>query len=152
MMAISVLLFNPSLAAAPCGPPTSHLVCSSVSKIKARSESSKVTDEWKVRVRCRPGIMSSGWFLSITYYALGREKESDAALGELIAKYHTTAACQIADVYAFRNQSDKAFKWLDRAYAQRDAGLIETKVDPLLKSLHSDPRFAAFLKKLNLPT
>jgi hypothetical protein len=26
---------------------------------------------------------------------------------------------------------------------------IEAKVDPLLKSLHKDPRFATFLKKLN---
>jgi TolB-like protein/Flp pilus assembly protein TadD len=89
---------------------------------------------------------------SIAYYALGREKESDAALSELIAKYHAGGAYQIAEVYAFRNQSDEAFEWLDRAYAQRDSGLIGTKVDPLLKSLHSDPRFAAFLKKLNLPT
>ena len=58
---------------------------------------------------------------------------------------------QIAQVYAFRNQSEEAFAWLDRAYAQRDGGLIGTKVDPLLKSLHKDPRYAAFLKKLNLP-
>jgi TolB-like protein/DNA-binding winged helix-turn-helix (wHTH) protein len=88
----------------------------------------------------------------IVDYALGRKKESDAALSELIAKYHEGGAYQIAEVYAFRNQSDEAFEWLDRAYAQRDSGLIGTKVDPLLKSLHSDPRFAAFLKKLNLPT
>ena len=85
------------------------------------------------------------------WYALGRKKESDAALSELVAKYHAGGALQIAEVYAFRNQSDEAFEWLDRAYAQRDGGLIETKVDPLLKSLHNDPRFAAFLKKLNLP-
>jgi TolB-like protein/DNA-binding winged helix-turn-helix (wHTH) protein/Tfp pilus assembly protein PilF len=88
----------------------------------------------------------------IVDYALGRKKESDAALSELIAKYHEGGAYQIAEVYAFRNQSDEAFEWLDRAYAQRDSGLIGTKVDPPLKSLHSDPRFAAFLKKLNLPT
>jgi len=88
----------------------------------------------------------------IAYYALGREKESDAALSELIAKYHADSAYQIAEVYAFRNQSDEAFEWLDRAYAQRDGGLIFTKVDPLLKSLHNHPRFAAFLKNLNLPT
>jgi TolB-like protein/DNA-binding winged helix-turn-helix (wHTH) protein/Tfp pilus assembly protein PilF len=88
----------------------------------------------------------------IAYYALGRKKESDAALSKLIAKYHAGMAHQIADVYAFRNQSDEAFEWLERAYAQRDSGLIGTKVDPLLKNLHSDPRFAAFLKKLNLPT
>jgi len=66
----------------------------------------------------------------IAYYALGRKKESDAALSELVTKYHEGAAYQIAQVYAFRNQSDEAFAWLDRAYAQRDSGLIGTKVDP----------------------
>jgi TolB-like protein/Flp pilus assembly protein TadD len=87
----------------------------------------------------------------IAYHALGREKESDATLNELIAKYHADSAYQIAQVYAFRNQSDEAFEWLDRAYAQRDSGLIGAKVAPLLKSLHHDPRYAAFLKKLHLP-
>ena len=88
----------------------------------------------------------------ITYHALGREKESEAALQELIAKYTTDAAFQVAEVYAFRNQPDEAFEWLDRAYAQRDSGLIGTKVDPLLKSLHNDPRYAALLKKLKFST
>jgi TolB-like protein/DNA-binding winged helix-turn-helix (wHTH) protein/TPR repeat protein len=87
----------------------------------------------------------------LAYYALGREKESDTALSELITKYHASSAYQIAEAYAFRNQSDEAFEWLERAYAQRDSGLIETKVDPLLKSLHNDPRYAALLKKLNFP-
>jgi TolB-like protein/DNA-binding winged helix-turn-helix (wHTH) protein/cytochrome c-type biogenesis protein CcmH/NrfG len=87
----------------------------------------------------------------IVYYAFGRKKESDAALIEYVAKYHANGAYQIAQVYAFRNQSDEAFEWLERAYTQRDGGLIETKVEPLLKNLNGDPRFAAFLKKLNLP-
>jgi TolB-like protein/DNA-binding winged helix-turn-helix (wHTH) protein len=88
----------------------------------------------------------------VAYYALGRKKESDATLSELIAKYHTSMAYSIAEVYAFRNQPDEAFEWLDRAYAQRDGGLVVTKVEPLLKNLRNDPRFAVFLKKLNLPT
>jgi TolB-like protein/DNA-binding winged helix-turn-helix (wHTH) protein len=92
-----------------------------------------------------------GTLYAIAYYALGRKMESDVALRELIAKYHVGEAYGIAAVYAFRNQSDEAFEWLDRAYAQRDGGLIATKVDPLLKSLHGDPRYVAFLKKLNLP-
>jgi TolB-like protein/DNA-binding winged helix-turn-helix (wHTH) protein/Flp pilus assembly protein TadD len=89
---------------------------------------------------------------AIAYHALGRKKESDAALRELITKRQAIDPYLIAEIYAFRNQSDEAFEWLDRAYAQRDDGLIGTKVDPLLKSLHNDQRFAAFLKKLNLPT
>jgi len=88
---------------------------------------------------------------ALTYYALGRKKESDAALSELIAKYHASNAFEIAEIYAFRNQTDEAFEWLDRAYSQRDPSLMSTKMDPLLKSLHNDPRFAALLKKLNLP-
>jgi len=88
---------------------------------------------------------------AIAYHALDREKESDTALRELVAKYHEGGGYQIAQVYAFRNQSDEAFEWLERAYAQHDSGLIGTKVEPLLKSLHKDPRYAAFLRKLNLP-
>jgi TolB-like protein/DNA-binding winged helix-turn-helix (wHTH) protein/Flp pilus assembly protein TadD len=91
------------------------------------------------------------YLFAIAYHALGREKESDAALSELITKYHASNACEIAQIYAFRNQSDEAFEWLGRAYAQRDSGLIGTKVEPLLKNLHNDPRFPALLKKLNLP-
>jgi TolB-like protein/DNA-binding winged helix-turn-helix (wHTH) protein/cytochrome c-type biogenesis protein CcmH/NrfG len=94
---------------------------------------------------------SRAFLYAIAYHALGREKESEAALKELIAKYSKHAAFQVAEVYAFRNQPDEAFEWLDRAYAQRDSGLVGTKADPVLKSLHTDPRFAALLKKLNLP-
>ena len=87
---------------------------------------------------------------AIAYHALGREKESDATVTQLIAKYHASMAYQIAQVYAFRNQPDEAFEWLDRSYTQHDTGLIATKVEPQLKNLHGDPRYAAFLKKLNL--
>jgi TolB-like protein/DNA-binding winged helix-turn-helix (wHTH) protein/Tfp pilus assembly protein PilF len=89
---------------------------------------------------------------AIAYHALGRNEESDAALNKLITKYHAGMAYPIAQVFAFRNQSNEAFEWLDRAHAEHDGGLILTKVDPLLKNLHGDPRFAALLKKLNLPT
>jgi tetratricopeptide (TPR) repeat protein len=89
---------------------------------------------------------------ALTYHAVGREKDSDAALRELLMKYPRSSAYSIAMVYAFRNQTDKAFEWLDRAYVKHDPSLMmATKVDPLLMSLHNDPRFAAFLKKLNLP-
>jgi TolB-like protein/DNA-binding winged helix-turn-helix (wHTH) protein len=99
------------------------------------------------RVRDEP---QRAFLYAIAYYALDRKQESDAALSQLITKYQQNTY-RIAEVYAFRNQSDAAFEWLDRAYGQRDAGLILTKVDPLLKSLRHDPRYAALLKKLNLP-
>ena len=89
---------------------------------------------------------------AIAYNALGREKESDAALSELVEKYHGSAAFSIAMVYAYRNERDEAFEWLERAYAQHDAGVIYVKIDPLLRNLRGDPRYGAFLKKLHMPT
>ena len=96
-----------------------------------------------------PAWKSQGFALA--YYALGRKQESDAALAELIATYHADAAFQIAEIYAYRGETDKAFEWLDRAYAQRDGGFVEIKGDPLLKNLEHDPRYTALLKKLRLP-
>ena len=89
---------------------------------------------------------------ALVYHALGREQDSNAALAELIAKHGTDSAYQIAQVYAFRGESDKSFEWLERAYKQRDAGLPEIKTDPLFKNLRHDPRYTELLKKMHLPT
>jgi hypothetical protein len=51
----------------------------------------------------------------------------------------------------FRNEADKAFEWLERAYNQRDGGLAEIKGDPLLRNIEHDPRYRAFLQKMKLP-
>jgi TolB-like protein len=88
--------------------------------------------------------------LALAYQALGQKQESDRALAELIVNYQADGAFQIAEVYAFRGEADLAFKWLNRSYEQRDAGLPEMKGDPLLANLGRDPRYAAFLKKMRL--
>jgi TolB-like protein/DNA-binding winged helix-turn-helix (wHTH) protein/Tfp pilus assembly protein PilF len=89
---------------------------------------------------------------AIAYHSLGREQDSNAALAELIAKHQTDSAYQIAEVYAYRGESGKSFEWLERAYKQRDAGLPDIKVDPLLRALRHDPRYTELLKKMHLPT
>lgn len=89
--------------------------------------------------------------LAVGYHALGRKPQSDQALAELIDKFQADGAFQIAQVYAFRGEADRAFEWLERAYKQRDGGLSGMKGDLLLKSLEPDPRYTAFLKKMRLP-
>ena len=61
--------------------------------------------------------------LAIAHHALKDNKQADEALTELIAGFKDVAAYQIAAVYAFRGEADRAFEWLERAYAQRDGGL-----------------------------
>jgi predicted Zn-dependent protease len=89
--------------------------------------------------------------LAMTYYALGRKPESDAALAQMRKEQADENAFGIAEVYAFRGQSDEAMYWLERAYSQKDPYLIYLKIELPQKSLAPDPRFKAFLKKMNLP-
>jgi len=88
---------------------------------------------------------------ALAYSALGRKTEADAALQQLIDNYQEQAAYQIAEVYAFRGEMDRAFQWLGTARSHKDAGLAAIKGDPLLKNLYRDPRFPAFLRKMGLP-
>ncbi len=89
--------------------------------------------------------------LALVYHALGRNKEADDALAKIIEKNQNDSAYQIAEIYAYRGETDKAFEWLERAYDQRDGGLAEMKGNPLLRNIEKDRRYTAFLKKMNLP-
>jgi tetratricopeptide (TPR) repeat protein len=89
--------------------------------------------------------------LALAYYALGRKAHADAALAVLIKEQADGNALDIAEVYAFRGQSDEAMHWLECAYAQKDPWLFQIKSGWLMKSLEADPRYKAFLRKMNLP-
>jgi adenylate cyclase len=90
-------------------------------------------------------------FLPMILQAVGRGAESDAALKALIAKFADTDAYMVAMNYAYRGDRDQAIQWLDRAYRQRDIDLVEIVGEPLFKKIADDPRFKAFLRKMNLP-
>ena len=108
-------------------------------QLESLAEMEKETGEWE---------KLSGE--SMAYYALQRREDSDHALNKLIATHQNDCAYQIAEVYAYRKETEKAFKWLDRAFQQRDPGVPDFKSNPLMKSLRQDPRFAELLKKMRL--
>ena len=88
--------------------------------------------------------------VALAEHRLGHAKEAQKALDELIAGYGQDYAVQIAEVYAWRGEKEQAFAWLDRAYAQRDGGLSDIKLDLFLAPLKTDPRFTAFVRKMGL--
>ena len=88
---------------------------------------------------------------AMAYFALSRKAESDAALA-LMTSRPTEHPFFIAQVYAFRGEPNEALKWLDRAYAQKDSGMLPLiKGDPVFRKIGGDPRYKAFLKKMKLP-
>ena len=89
--------------------------------------------------------------IAMAEHTLGHAAESQRALEVLEQKHANVWAYQIAQVYGWRGESDKAFDWLDRAYRQRDGGLTYVTYDRFLNDLRGDPRYKALLRKMKLP-
>jgi adenylate cyclase len=89
--------------------------------------------------------------LSIAAYANGSTAQADQLLKGFIEQYGESAPGAVAQIYARRGANDDAFRWLERAYAARDyevTGLLEF---PAYRGLRRDPRYLAFIRRLNLP-
>ena len=89
--------------------------------------------------------------VALAQHDLGHPRESQAALEALVRGNAADSAYQIAEVHAWRGETDLAFEWLERARLQFDPGMAWAKTDPMFRKIRGDPRFPAFLRKLNLP-
>jgi tetratricopeptide (TPR) repeat protein len=95
---------------------------------------------------------STGTLAELGYaYALeGRKDEAQRVLDQLNerSKQKYVSAVSRAIIYAGLGEKDKAFEWLEKAYEERSIGAV--KVNPIYDPLHSDPRFADLLRRMNL--
>jgi len=89
--------------------------------------------------------------LALAHYARGDRSAADAALAELIAKDRNFLAYQIAEVYAWRGEKDKAFEWLQISLNDHDTGTLSLLIDPLMRGLRHDARYDGLLAKIGLP-
>ena len=81
--------------------------------------------------------------LALAYYARGERRAANEALAELIAKDRDFLAYQVAQVYAWRGENDKAFEWLQVSLDTHDTGTVSLLIDPLLHGLQHDSRRCA---------
>jgi serine/threonine protein kinase/Tfp pilus assembly protein PilF len=109
-------------------------------------------DEALAEARREPDERYRLWSLTLVHQTAGRTDEANRTLKELKEKHGDSMAHQIAEVHAARGELDEAFEWLDRAFAERDSGLVSLQAAPRLRTLHSDPRWAPFLNKVGFET
>jgi serine/threonine-protein kinase len=101
------------------------------------------------------GIAPGTWHEQAMAFALQLgpdQAAADAALQHVIDTQAGFAAYQISEIFALRKNPDALFGWLDRAWNNHDGGIIFLLTDPLILRYRDDPRFAAFCRKVGLPT
>ena len=89
--------------------------------------------------------------LALAHYARGDRPAADESLAELIAMDRDVMGYQIAEVYAWRGEKDKAFEWLQVSLDNHDTGLLSLMIDPLVQGLRDDDRYNDVLTKIGLP-
>ena len=57
----------------------------------------------------------------------------------------------IARIYVYAGENDKAMDLLETAYEDRDSGLVMMQTDPDWNTLRTLPRFQALLKGMKFP-
>jgi len=92
--------------------------------------------------------------LAVIYAAAGRKSEAQKILDEMTeAEKHGDYLYSFgrAVIYAELGDKERAFAWLEKAFAERFSGMTELKVAPTFDSLHDDPRFQDLLRRVGFP-
>jgi len=86
--------------------------------------------------------------VAMALHGLGRDKEADAALEALVGKFGPDQPEYVATAHAYRGLADATFEWLDKADAIHDPGVASVLSDPVFDTLHGDPRWLPYLRKI----
>jgi hypothetical protein len=80
----------------------------------------------------------------------GKRAEAAQVLAELLKQSEQSyvSAYDIAVIYAGLGETEQAFRWLDKAAAQRPFWLCWLKLAPRLDGLRADPRFRDLLQRI----
>ena len=110
--------------------------------------------EWCCGKLADPMTDSTDGFAQLGHmYAMsGRAADARRVLQEIIglsARRHVSSYTT-AILYAGLNERDETFRWLQKAWEDRQEDLAYVNVDPRLNAFHSDPRFAALLRNVGL--
>ena len=87
--------------------------------------------------------------LALIYETIGDRERSTEALEKLLADPNRWTF-EIAEVYSYRGELDKAFEWMDRAIARHDRALRHITYSPYVDNMREDPRFEEVLARVGL--
>jgi hypothetical protein len=107
------------------------------------------------RFRKLKNLYSVGYLEGVghAWAASGHRAEAEAILAQLreLSSKEYVSPTAFAEIYTALGQHRVALGWLERAYRERDAGMVGLAVDSNFDDLRSDPRFKNLLRLVGLP-
>ena len=91
-------------------------------------------EEWRVKGQ------------TLALHALGRQQEHQARLDELIERWGNEWPSEVAHVYAYLGDKERAFEWLQKSVDKAE-GYFNPH-DPFLRTLTDDPRWLPLLESI----
>jgi serine/threonine-protein kinase len=82
----------------------------------------------------------------------GDREALERIVSQIRVAFADAATFQFAEIYAQARDNDRAFEALDKGLKVKDPGITGVRTDPFLDPIRDDPRYPAFVKKLNFPT
>jgi hypothetical protein len=92
-------------------------------------------------------------YLACAHARAGNRAVASGIVAELLSRSEHEAVlprCFVL-IYAALGECDRAFEWMEKAYAARDSGLFFIRVMPLYDPLRADDRFGEMLRRLGIP-
>lgn len=86
--------------------------------------------------------------LAMAYFIAGDIPKADSYLDRIETENPDDAAFQIAEIYCVRNELQNCADWLERAWVQKDPGLITLLASDFLVPLYDDPVYLSLVEKL----
>lgn len=108
-------------------------------------------DEAKKEIQKETHEFFSLYGRNFIYFDKNNLKASEDLFNEFLEKFSKEDLANTADLYAYRGNYEKSFEYLNKAFENKDAVLIEALTYPSFKPMYSDPRWKQFIEKINLP-
>jgi TolB-like protein/DNA-binding winged helix-turn-helix (wHTH) protein/Flp pilus assembly protein TadD len=90
--------------------------------------------------------------VGVAYAAAGRNAEALIVIDQLqkMARQRYVSSYGLAQIYAALGDKQHAMKWLQSAYDEHAVWMAYLKVDPVLDSVRSEPRFQELVRRMGL--
>jgi len=97
-------------------------------------------------------LKSSDLNIAGCYALMGKREEARKILNNVIenSKENYVSSKYIASVFLALGEKEQGLAWLEKAFRERDPGLLWLKTDHTFDRVRSDPRFADLLRRIGL--